>query len=180
MSEHTGWEVKSWCELEREGDGAPERPGGTRLFALEVRGPELPVKGERLIPAVNRGEDEDDPLGAGKISDFCRCGHTRGSHFANAPVGGRIKSYADCGVKGCSCGRFELLAAGVEGVEEMPPDPGQPEGLSPQEAIEGAAITFWRAMEREAGLDQADPETWMALQRLIDKGWRFLPPPEES
>ena len=170
MSEHTGWKVRKWTELERM-DGGIGGPG-KRLFALEVVGVDLPVEGEHLVPAATRGEEES---AAAKISDFCRCGHTLGSH--GVPADG--SEYRPCVIEGCSCGNYRLLAAGVEGVEEMPPDPHS-EPLNPDTVIESAAIQFMRELEREAGLHTADPETWMALQRLIDKGWRFLPPPERS
>jgi hypothetical protein len=156
-----GWEVKHWREVDR-------LETGERVFEVELLGVELPVDGEELI----RAKLPEEPSGEGQPSDFCQCAHTRGSHLES--------EHWRCVIDGCGCEGFRLLAAGVEGIEEPPLVPGEAEKLNPDVVIEKAAIRFWREMEHEASLDEADAATWMALQRLIDAGWRFLPPPEES
>lgn len=152
-----GWEVKGWREVER-------LETGERVFEVELLGVELPVEGEELIRAKLPDEEEQ---GEAKSSDFCKCGHTRGSH---------VESEDWCCLI-CTCEHFHLLAAGVEGIEEPPPDPHALLTI-PDVPNEKLAIRFWEEMTEEATLDEADATTWMALQRLLDKGWRFIPPPE--
>lgn len=163
------WEVKSWREIER-------LETSERIFEVTLLGVDLPKEGEELIPAERRGGDlvtEEKP------SDFCTCGHTRGSHYLEIPAFGHGTEPAECGVKGCQCSRFRLLASGVEGVEEPPPDP-HPLLTIPNAPDEALAMCFLSELAEEAALMEVDPQTWMALQRLVSKGWRFTPPADNT
>lgn len=178
------WEVKGWREIER-------LETGERVFEVKLLGVALPAEGEELIPVKRRSDEHFTPLirtetpmfnvsdvrAIQSPEDFCECAHTRGSHYAEPLIGGEIRDYGECGMEGCSCKKFRLLAAGVEGVEESPPDP-HPDLTMPSADEEGAAITFLRQFTGSAGLDAPDPEGWMALQRLLSAGWRIVPPPD--
>lgn len=176
------WEVKGWREVER-------LETHERVFEVTLLGIDLPVEGEELIPIVRRRTDEPDvdevlaePWVHEKArepspSDFCECAHTRGSHnHEDKTLGGQ---YTDCEL--CDCKEFRLLGPGMTKlkIEETPPDP-HPMLTIPDTEDEGAAITFLRQLVGEAGLDEPDPESWMALQRLLAKGWRIVPPREED
>jgi len=155
------WEVKRWREAER-------LETGERVFEVELLGIDLPVEGEELIPIQRRTDEAPESAYFYFLpSDFCECGHTRGSH--------RDGGLHPCLIDGCQCEAFRLMASGVEGVEEMPPDPHTDLSIL-DVATENSAIAFIRQLTDEAGLAEPDPELWMALQRLVSKGWRITPP----
>jgi hypothetical protein len=160
------WEVRGWREVKR-------LETGERVFEVVLLGVDLPVEAEELIPIKSRSDVPDKPMFfdstkmvmEGEPSDFCKCAHTRGTHDP--------ATRHPCTL--CDCEEFELLSAGVEGVEESPPDP-HPMLTIPDVEDEGSAITFLRQFVSAAGLEDPDPETWMALQRLLAAGWRIVPP----
>lgn len=153
----TSWEVKDWRELKR-------LENGERLFEVVLLGIDLPALHEELVPLRKRAEGAEE---TGPVTDFCQCGHTRGSHE-------RDDAHA-CLMHGCDCNAFRLLAAGVEGVEEMPPAPRQGEVLPEEDALQ-----FLEELREESGMPFHDAKTLMALQRLVSSGWRLVPPKSED
>lgn len=153
------WEVKGWEEVER-------LETGERLFEVRMLGIDLPADGEELIPIKRRGADLDQP----SPTDFCNCAHTRGSHQPND---------GECDL--CGCKEFRLLGPGMSklNVEELPTDP-HPTLTIPDVENEDDAITFLRQLVGEAGSCEPGPEEWMALQRLLAKGWRIVQPKDSS
>ncbi len=154
----------------------PEKPRSQESFSQG--GVDILYDSPEPVPADPGGDAASEavlPEGQ-KFSDFCACGHTRGSHYAGKAEGGKIRRFDECGVVECVCRQFRLIAAGIEGVEELPADPIPPPPRQLHEdENESAAIDFLLQLCREANMELL-PEQWMALQRLIDNGWRFFSP----
>jgi hypothetical protein len=160
LTRSPSWEVKDWSEVHRH-------ETGEREFLVRLLGHELPVEGETLIPDKLRGDGSSEDAVVAAPSDFCTCAHTRGSHGVVGESG-----KAPCSI--CDCANFTLLGPGMAklNVEEMPPPPEETLPESP-------ALRFVEALFEEANFPEgAGAQTFMALQRLVDQGWRVEPPRE--